>query len=260
MYLISMILQIIFESLPISSSGHMQMLHMSMPEYLDRLSVGPTLIMLACYFYKEIIAILLDIRSRASWILSWGVCLGSATLVTVFLYELINYLLLENIIAFPLWIGFGLTACMLFSLKWCIYNNETRPQFLKLLLIGFAQGCARLPGVSRLGTTYTVACWLGFSPYRAFRISCALQAPLFFAGFLQGFVKAWSLGELVIPLPYIAFAGIVVATVIAYFLLWLVEVLMVQRKIWCVGWYMLLVTLVSFFVDYLEFFKFLLVG
>lgn len=275
MYLIAVVVQIVLESLPISSSGHAHMLGLQMPDYLDRLALGPTIIMLALYFYKEIIAVVYDLKNQWRWVFQWGLLIGMATSVTVFLYEFIDQILGQILktqaIAFPLWVGFASTAILLLSLAWCPYNDtethknnagDAKAQFFKLLLIGVAQGCARLPGVSRLGTTYTVACWLGFSPYRAFRISCALQVPLFTAGFLEGcvkFFKLWRMGEIEVLFTFSTLLIIAGATVGAYALLWVIEALMIRRKLWYVGWYMLVVTALSFFINYLEFFRFILV-
>lgn len=266
MYVIPVIVQIMLESLPISSSGHAQLLGLHMPAYLDRLALGPTLIMLVVYFYKEIVELILNLKNQWRWISCWGLLIIMATSVTVFLYDLIDQLLKGMAAEFPLWIGFALTTIMLFSLRWCTsiqeHRNDARSYYVKLLIIGIAQGCARLPGVSRLGATYTVACWLGFTPYRAFRISCALQIPLFAAGFLEGCVKLltlWRMGTLELSLSLLTLLIIAGATVVAYLLLWGIEALMEHRKIWYVGWYMLAVTVASFFLNYLEFFEHTLV-
>ena len=215
----------------------------------------------ALYFYKEIIAVIYDIKHQWRWVVQWGLLLGMATSVTVFLYELIDQLLTAYVSTFPLWLGFAATAGILLSLRWCPYKEDdsrgAHAQFARLFLLGVAQGCARLPGVSRLGTTYTVACWLGFSPHRAFRISCALQVPLFAAGFLEGclqFFKLWRMGEVQVVFTVPTLVIIAGATAVAYLLLWLVEALMVDRKVWYIGWYMLAVTALSFFMNYLEIF------
>jgi undecaprenyl-diphosphatase len=259
MNMMAFLVQIVLESLPISSSGHAQLLGLQMPDYLDRLALGPTLVVLAFYFYKEIVAVLLNFKKHWRWVCAWALLIIMATSVTVFCYEIIDQWLRMASVPFSLWLGCVLTTGLLFSLRWCSYGVEAEPNFWKFFFLGVAQGLARLPGVSRLGTTYVVACWLGYTPQTAFRISCALQAPLFAAGFLEGVVKVWQRGGLGFEITPLVMLLLVVAMVIAYLLLWFVEELMVRHVVWYVGWYTLAIAVISFCCDNLEMCKFILV-
>lgn len=90
MYLLAFIVQIILESLPISSSGHAQLLGLQMPKCLDRLALGPTIVVLMFYFHKELFALMKDIKNQWRWLCSWGLLIVMATSVTVFVYELLE--------------------------------------------------------------------------------------------------------------------------------------------------------------------------
>ena len=241
MYLISVVLQIILESLPISSTGHLNLIGRSLPDYIDRLAQGPTVIVLLLYFYREILSALFDLKNRWRGMLAWLLLLAMANSVSVLVIVLFSGISA----VFPLWLGFAITGLLLFSTRWCASGNDNEPDFMKVCTLGVVQGVAALiSGLSRLGATYTVGCWLGFSPRVAFRISCAIQLPLIAAGFLEGLVSVVRHGT-IIPVSFIATAAIVGAMIIAYLLLWCVEWLMVHNKIWYVGWYMLVPTLLA---------------
>lgn len=236
MYLFSVALQIILESLPISSSGHARLLGVLMPDYIDKLAHGPTVVIICVYFYKDLCNLLFNFKRFGQEVAVWSLSIVMATSVTVGLYLFMQSM--SN--HFPLWIGFLVTASLLFSTRWLPDHHAIAPSFTKIVVLGALQGVAGLPGISRLAITYVGACWLGYSPSIAFRISCALQVPLFMAGFLLGCVGAWHHGGVSMSL-----GGLLVicgAMVVAYFLLWFVERLMLEGRLWYLGWYMLLPT------------------
>lgn len=245
MYLVSVVLQIILESLPISSSGHVRLLGLVTPEYIDRLAHGATVVVLLIYFHKELRSLVAEWRMRGHWLLCWMALIVVANSVTVGLFVA----LAEVAAVMPLWAGFFFTGCALLSTRWTVaqsdYSTQVAPSYGNMVAIGVVQGCARLPGISRLGSTYAAACWLGYSPRVAFRLSCAVQLPLFCAGFAEGVVSAWRSGALAGSLTISGAIAICCAIICAYCVLWWVERLMVQQRIWYLGWYMLLPTLVA---------------
>jgi undecaprenyl-diphosphatase len=241
MYLESVVLQIILESLPISSSGHLKMFGFSLPDSIDRLTSGVTIIVLLIYFYKDIIYWLKESVIHPRKILSFLMLLYMATSVTVFLYSCIQLI----IPVFPIWIGFFITACSLFSLVWRIDQRRNIITYRSFFILGFVQGIASLPGVSRLATTYVAATWLGFEPAIAFRLSCALQVPLFLAGFLEGLYSVWH-EKVFWAFNIHQILMILGAMIIAYSLLWFIERLMKSYRLWYFGWYMLFVALIAY--------------
>lgn len=239
MRFLSVVLQIILESLPFSSSGHAQLLALFLPDSIDRLVGGATVLVLVVYFRKDLIFWMRAACCEPKKICSFLLLIIMADSVTVFLYTLLKLC----VPAFPLWFGFLITACVLFSLKLNTYNDVSKKiNYLSFFVLGFVQGFACLPGISRLATTYATAAWFGYEPAIAFRLSCAVQIPLFTAGFFEGLHTVWhstwqvSFWEIVI---------IIGSMICAYLLLWLVETAMKTRKIWYFGWYMLIPILVA---------------
>jgi undecaprenyl-diphosphatase len=56
-------------------------------------------------------------------------------------------------------------------------GEEDTTSVVGALALGFAQGLAVLPGLSRSGSTVTVALWLGIKPERAFELSMLMSLP-----------------------------------------------------------------------------------
>jgi undecaprenyl-diphosphatase len=74
-------------------------------------------------------------------------------------------------------IGFFLTAGVLISSRWALPGDNSHPSLGAALIVGFVQGLAVLPGLSRSGSTITAALWLGVRADRAFELSMLLSLP-----------------------------------------------------------------------------------
>ncbi|WP_029149698.1 undecaprenyl-diphosphate phosphatase [Microbacterium indicum] len=86
------------------------------------------------------------------------------------------------------------------------------------LTIGIAQALALIPGVSRSGATTTAARWLGFSRTAASEFAFLLAVPAVFGSGLFELRDGLQTGD---PGPY-GWAGVIVATIIAGVVGWLV--------------------------------------
>src|SRR3989339_1420788 len=212
-----MIIQVIGESLPISSSGHVALMHALATKFnillpvslesnawaFDYLLQGISAIVFFVYFlsawWKLVInrPIGLDALCEVSvWkrILSqvfvFGVVADGVTFVcwAVHINELVDL---------PLVAGFMITAVALWSTRfaqdkknidiWSVRNG---------LIVGLVQGCALLPGISRFGTTFAALRWLGYTNDNAFSISFLIQWPLIIAGSLLGCKELYDTGVL----------------------------------------------------------------
>lgn len=204
--------QIIAESLPISSSGHLALLALLLNRslcdvvvlssgqnswLLQQLSVrtidyflhGPTCIIVALFFYNRWIIFLTQWHRTihiAMTLLWYVVIADSITLAWFLLLRSISFY-------FPLGFGFFITACALASLQWCKEQQQSLTSS-KMIILGIVQSIALLPGISRFGSTYVAARWLGLAPRKALEISWLIQMPLMGASFLYSLIVFWQLG------------------------------------------------------------------
>jgi len=207
------ITQIIAESLPISSSGHVALLSMLvgfsqdtcipiihngsswlmqqlMLRSIDHFLHGPTCIIVALFFYDRWMGLLRCWRKTLPIIVRLITYVGIADFITGLFFIGFRW---APVCAFPLGLGFAITALMLASLNWCNKDDESLT-FMKMIILGVAQGVALLPGISRLACTYTVARWLGLSPRHAFETTWMMQMPLMVVSFLHSLIIFYQMG------------------------------------------------------------------
>lgn len=250
-------MQIIFESLPVSSSGNVMLwipvlqnlLHLAFPENnipdFDFLLHIPTIFVIGVFFFRSWCWSIINIQKGFWSIMSLIICCVLADTITVFFYYLWKAVGTDF---FPLWFGFLCTTFLLFSLRWVSQKTfKERLSFSDALILGVAQGCALLPGVSRLATTFVTAVWLGYGPERSFRYSFLLQMPLLGAACVQAL---WHLRHLetygVLTEP--KFYGVVfTATGISFCVLSIVFVMVKQKIVWWFAWYTAFLSMVALF-------------
>lgn len=201
------IVQGLTEFLPISSSGHL----LIVPELFGWDDPGAaftavtqlgTIAAVLLYFRSDLATIFSGAwagvrdpsrRDTPEWRLFWMVALGTLPIVFFgLLFEDPIDTTARNIeLTAALLIGFGL----LMELADRIGPQKRELRDLKVsqgVLIGFAQACALVPGVSRSGSTITMARFLGMQRQDAARYSFLLSIP---AVVLSGTYKLKDLGE-----------------------------------------------------------------
>lgn len=256
-------LQIVLESLPISSSGHLlfyqRFFHVSASDLLEDLVHGPTILIVAVFFWREWTAILWrlgDIRKfgRSSYqnllALVSRIVLAVFVIgcVTAFFYLFIRVLGKDFLLPFSshlLVLGLVVTAGALFSLRWRNKTAvaKTEPPSLDcrtIVILGCVQGIALLPGVSRFGVTYVASRWLSFSPRRAMQLSFLIQVPLLIAAFLRGcwkLVKGEVVEELLLVCSWNLLLVGILATALGYVAFVFAWRLAMQKKFWLIGFY-----------------------
>jgi len=207
------ITQIITESLPISSSGHVALLCMLlgfslydmvpittipqswlmqqlMARSIDHFLHGPTIFIVALFFYHRWTALLKYWRRTLPMMVKLACYVGIADCITGLFFLGLRY---APVSTFPLGIGFVITALALASLAWCTKQGESLTA-RKAIMLGIVQGCALLPGVSRFATTYTVARWLALSPRHALETAWMIQMPLMGISFIHSLIVFWQIG------------------------------------------------------------------
>ena len=273
--------QVILESFPISSSGHLILLEKilqlfgttptvaDLPDFFDHFLHGPTIIVLLFFFRKEWFFKFRFLLKKFSFDFSdwsyaykklWSVFLKLilfifvTSFITTFFYFIFGYF--KNFRFFKseglMLFGFFITTILLFSLY---FKNKNDFEFKKLtlkkvIILGIVQGLSFLPGISRFGSTYVVARWLGIPIRRAFQFSFLMQFPLIVVAFFDSSFKIFfgsksfiNLFSLKVCLTFL------IATVLAYFALYFSYFLAVRRKLWYLSFYMLLpLSLLIYFI------------
>jgi len=264
-YLIMVILvQLVIEVLPISSSSHVSLAQKLMglssvdalPEYMDHLLHGPTFIVIAVFFYHDwkkyfwSFFSLFGLKSRYGkkvrlLAVKLIALIFVATMPTALLYFVIKEFC-KNVYwmhgDFMQFVGMVITASFLLSLRLLKgYPKKNRPlSFFYALILGVVQGFALLPGISRFGSTYAAARWLGFMPQRSIHLSFLLYAPVGGAAFLRGLVKLFHLSMLPSVISYGVIGAFFVGGIVSFFVFRWVYSLAIRDLFWIFGIYMII--------------------
>ncbi|MCK4499501.1 undecaprenyl-diphosphate phosphatase [Candidatus Babeliales bacterium] len=258
---ITILAQIILETLPVSSSAHVFIAKEFFQNYatgtkmlpskeLTELLNLPTLLVVGFFFRKRIISLLkLVIQALKSWKITTRAIIitriiGYAILINSITYA--AYLLKNSFIQHspsPHIVLLGLVASMsfIFSLKWKQDLQNSPLTLSKAILIGLAQSLSLVPGISRFGTTYVAARWLNLAPKRAFEFSFLLHAMLSVGLAVKTIALSGPFLSIITPLLTTTNLLIITpATLISYAGLSLSWKLAVQRVFWHFGAYYLI--------------------
>jgi undecaprenyl-diphosphatase len=186
------LLQSITELLPISSSGHLVLLHYYFPlPELNPLAFDVSLhvasfFAIVVYFWQDWRAIFFNkgnnfIFTNRRQSLAW-------IFISLLPAGLIGWLagdLIENNLRSP-WlvvVALAVGAIIMIIIEKYFYRPQTKNigKLNNALLIGLAQALALIPGISRSGATITTAMALGYDKISAAKISFIMAAPVIFA-------------------------------------------------------------------------------
>lgn len=192
------LVQGITEYLPVSSSAHLVLL----PQFLGEKDPGlafdvflhiGTFLATMIYFFNDWVAILknpfpksdgTDVGKKAT--MSWiHIIVGS--LPAAIVGFVLKHWIEDHTRA--IWIQ-AATLSIFGVLLWLVDRNQKKTRAIRestykdLFLIGCAQACALVPGVSRSGSTITACRALGFAREDSMRISFLLSLPVTFGAIL----------------------------------------------------------------------------
>lgn len=251
-------IQIVAESLPISSSGHVtlvimwwyvmhgismytsyamdsisQQLHI---DALDHVLHIPTIVITILFFTDRWYAWWYMLRRRWRTMRHVIVCVVCADVMTVMWYLVVR---VYAVCTIPLWIGFTITGLLLYSLKWHTPKNN-RLSIMGACALGCAQGLALLPGISRFAITYTTGRWLSLSPRHAFEWSWLIQFPLLVVSALHVVYVFTHHGIPYQMLNVGTWFTMLIAMVGAWYALRMVRVMIYMQRMWWFSWYMMI--------------------
>lgn len=236
-YLLGLV-QGITEFLPISSSGHLNLLQhffgltpsLSLDIFLNTATLFSVI-----FFFKN------QIKYFFNNLLYIIVASVPATLVGILLKDQVENIF-GDIHLLPYF--FLITSALLVSTKFIKSKTESKLNFKNALIIGIMQAVAILPAVSRAGATITTGLWLGLAPVEAFNFSFCL------------FIVA-SLGTIVLdhknlfmasnfsPVMLTTFFITFVSGIIALYLL---KKVLASKNMWYFGIYTIILAITLFFI------------
>lgn len=274
-------LQILLESLPVSSSGHVALMqkyisnwgNISIPQnqlwMIDFLLHGPMILILLLFFFKtwwqmifqkhiSLKALYASMRNhkttllrdreeaRVFWkrfvrLMLFGLIADG---ITVFFWQL------HIVPSISLTVGFSITALLLYATRYCKETSHTfDADFIYATLLGIGQSISFSPGISRFATTYAVGRFCGYSGRIAFAVSFMIQFPLIVAAFIRGIVVVQKYPELIRNFfDFKVLFVILAASIVSYVLLRWVDNIIKRNKLWLFSWYMLIPIVLTLFV------------
>ena len=252
--------QIVLESFPVSSSSHLVLLERYLNRYgfaidhrqgfffdflhfdlvsidvLDHFLHGVTALVILVFFFPQWRIFFTHFSRYWRYVLTIGALTALADSLTLVLYLARGSLLF----ACPtLGIGFVITALLLFSLRFVSDKQTGRLTWRTACVLGFVQGLALLPGISRFASTYVVARWLAFTPRRAFEVSFLIQWPLITLAFANSVRMLAMQSNSVHLFSGPLFLVMVGAGIVAFWVLRFVRTLADAQRLWLFSIYML---------------------
>lgn len=193
------IVQGLTEFIPISSSGHLVIGQYffngsSNHLFLEFINIG-TVIALLIYFRKKIISILQDIFINKKYELARNIIITAlpAGLVGFFFADFIAGTAFFNniwVVVFTLaLVGMLMIALEKLPKKSYVKSGE-KLTMQRALIIGVAQVCALVPGVSRSGSTIIAGRFMGLKPAEAAEYSFLVSIPIMLGVTAKVFFKS----------------------------------------------------------------------
>lgn len=251
------IVQIITESMPISSSGHQILVSCCMKYLCPNLVISPlvfsdtisyflnmpTIIIVPVFFFHNWWPILKGWRRTWHLILRLILYTWAAATITAIIFLLVR----SYHFRLPLWMGFGLTFIGLLSLLFCPQPGNKKFSLWYAVILGLLQGCAVIPGLSRFGLVYVSVRWLGFNARKSFEITWMIQWPLLLGASGVSIMMLYARPDLASLISIQLLIIMAVACMVSYYCLGVVYRLALAHHFWWISFYMLLPLFFSYY-------------
>lgn len=246
-----LVVPILLEPFPISSSGHAFLLEQVckffgvrvplIPSAFDHCLHGPIAVATLLYFFQPWLMWLLNQRKNF-FLLCCSLCI--IELLTVSWYGIFSY---TGMTFFPISLGFFITSLLLLSLRFCPTQYVKSSLNLRIgSVLGMVQGVSLLPGISRFGSTFVAARWCGFSSQKAFELSFLIEFPISVAAFLKGSYILMYRNNFMHELLNLVPPFVILITIIScYGGLWLINYIVNKNALWLFGVYMFFITAIT---------------
>jgi undecaprenyl-diphosphatase len=229
------LIQGITEWLPISSTGHLKIaehfLNLEVPILFDVTLHMGTLIVILVFFRKDVEQVIsafshLDFETEYGRLIPLIIV---GTLPTVLIGFVFGGLIEETFKSLSsIALAFILCGVILYAAKKSKEKTDNIT-YLQAFLIGTAQGIAIIPGISRSGTTISIALLFGIKRKKGFRFSFLLSIPAIVGAL--GLTLYTQFEELTAGLGWAEiFAGTIAAVFVGYFALKLLWKTLVKKK------------------------------
>jgi len=243
--------QIVVETLPVSSSGHILLLEQLILCSTSGLAVWQaggnfglqemlhimhllTLLVLALFFGSRWYSYILNPIRLWKYFFSAALFTVCADSVTVALY-----LFKPAVAPQYLPLGFIITSSALASLFWCPVRGTQPLRWYHAFTIGLVQGIALLPGISRLASVFVATRLLGYNNRQAFEISWMIQVPLIAAAAAKGLLMLYHEHNVQLFNDWHLWVVVAVATLISWYTLRLCAWLVRNNRVWWCAVYMI---------------------
>ena len=259
------------EFLPISSSGHLTLLQhvfgMQEPDNLFNILLHfATLLAVCVYYFHDIWDMVLEFFRFIGSLFSRTPSRGNppearrlVLLIIVGTLPLFLILPLEDKVealgTSPVFVSCALllTGCILFFSDRMARGRKTarNATLLDVFLVGIAQACATIPGISRSGSTISAGMARGFDRQFAVRYSFLMSLPAVMGATLLKVIKTVQAAEPIAQglLPKYLL-GMVIAGVVGYFSIRLVNLLAAKGKFGAFAYYCWAAGLVSLIASF----------
>lgn len=259
--------QVLGEMLPISSSTQVDLmmrfwgLHAGViPKGFDYMLHIPLFFVIPLFFrqsWSSIFAIVCSRLGRREHLAAWS----TKTALSI-VGKLLGIILCSGVIAAGAEVLFkelsffvhARTLGLLVTAGLLLASSLCRTSWIKisagwpvLCVVGLAQACALVPGISRMGVTVCVGLLCGMTVRRAFEFSFALQLPLIAAACLVRGLPWLFTQEAGVWVSMGVVMHLMAAGIVSYFVLWIAQTIFEKRWSWIFAAYVLLCVVIRFF-------------
>jgi len=253
--IIWLMVQIITESLPVSSSGHIALFErlyafmtgstidaavICPQRTLNAVAHIPALLIIALYYYQRWLPLIVHPLRYRRVVIS----LGMYTLVSSGITALVYFTLKpQSILYLPLAPGMIITALAIASLSFAPVGRD-RITLFKAVILGVVQSIALLPGISRMGICYVVARWLGIPTHKALAYTALIQVPLLCGALFLEVVSGSFTRCLIELLNWQILAGMLTSSVISWYAFCWARTCAYQQRWWIFVPYLLAMSVI----------------